>query len=258
MSQKETITITVRGILFVTSYLVTPVRSSNGAKVTPLVRCATRFVSWCFGESRLVSLLQEVAVKPGGTMKRYTKSIQVAMLVAAGAVMAAGCGDTRVASKENLAVALNHDYQASQDCLFAKPMPFPYQVAVNDKLLAETRRRLDALAEAGLLEREQNPEGGTTVNRYVLTAAGSQTEGKGRFCYGRRQVTSVEKFTPPVDYQGMPLTKVEYHFVLKNAPSWAKEDEVRSAFPSVAKATSEQPVDEATLLLTHDGWVLTY
>ena len=29
-------------------------------------------------------------------------------------------------------------------------------------------------------------------------------------------------------------------------------------FRSVAKATSEEPVDEATLLLTHDGWVLTY
>jgi hypothetical protein len=191
-------------------------------------------------------------------MKRYTKSIQVAMLAAAGAVMAAGCADSRVASKENLAVALNHDYQVNQDCLFAKPMPFPYEMAVNDKLLGETRRRLDALAEAGLLEREQNVDHGQTINRYVLTAAGSRTEGKGRFCYGRRQVTSVEKFTAPVDYQGMPLTKVEYHFVLKNAPGWAKQDEVRSAFPSVAKATSEEPVDEATLLLTHDGWVLTY
>ncbi len=191
-------------------------------------------------------------------MKRYMKSMQVAMLVAAGVVMAAGCADSRVASKENLTVALNHDYQVNEDCLFAKPMPFPYQVAVNDKLLSETRRRLDALAEAGLLEREQSIENGATMNRYVLTAAGSRTEGKGRFCYGRRQVTSVEKFTAPVDYQGMPLTKVEYHFVLKNAPSWAKQDEVRSAFPSVAKATSEQPVDEATLLLTHDGWVLTY
>ena len=191
-------------------------------------------------------------------MKRYSKAIQVTMLAAAGAVLAVGCGDTRVASKQNLAVALNHDYSVNEDCLFAKPMPFPYEVAVNDKLLAETRHRLDALAEAGLLEKEENPEGGVIVNRYVLTAAGSRTEGKGRFCYGRRQVTSVEKFTPPVDYQGMPLTKVEYHFVLKDSPSWAKQDEVRNAFPSVAKATSEQPVDEATLLLTQDGWVLTY
>jgi hypothetical protein len=191
-------------------------------------------------------------------MKRYTKSIQVAMLAAAGAVLAAGCGDSRVASKENLVSALNHDYSASEDCLFAKPMPFPYQVSVNDKLLAETRRRLDALSEAGLLEKEQNVQSGDTVNRYVLTAAGSRTEGKGRFCYGRRQVTSVEKFTAPVDYQGMPLTKVEYHFVLKNPPSWAKQDEVRNAFPMVAKSMSQQPVDDATLVLTNDGWVLTY
>jgi hypothetical protein len=184
--------------------------------------------------------------------------MKMAMLAAASALLAAGCADSRVASKENLADALNHDYSASQDCLFAKPMPFPYQVAMSDKLLAETRHRLDALAEAGLLEREQTTEGGDTINRYVLTAEGSRTEGAGRFCYGRRQITSVEKFTPPVDYDGKALTKVEYHFVLKNPPSWAKKDEVRNAFPMVAKSMSDEPVDEATLMLTHDGWVLTY
>jgi hypothetical protein len=191
-------------------------------------------------------------------MKRYNKAINVAMLVAAGAMLAAGCANSRVATKENLASALNHDYSANEDCLFTKPLPFPYEVAVSDKLLAETRHRLDALAEAGLLEREQSPSGRDTINRYVLTASGSRTEGKGRFCYGRRQVTSVEKFTPPVDYRGMPLTKVEYHFVLKNPPSWAKQDKVRNAFPMVAKSMSDEPVDEATLVLTNDGWVLTY
>jgi hypothetical protein len=191
-------------------------------------------------------------------MKGLAKGIQVAMLAAAGAVLATGCGDTRAASKENLAYALNHDYSANEDCLFAKAMPFPYEVAMNDKLLAETRRRLDALSEAGLLEREQEIANGTTVNRYVLTAAGSRTEGKGRFCYGRREVTSVEKFTAPVDYDGKPLTKVEYHFVLKGAPGRANQDEGRNAFPMVAKSMAEEPVDEATLMLTQDGWVLTY
>jgi hypothetical protein len=191
-------------------------------------------------------------------MKRYNTVLKAAMLAAAGTMLAAGCADSRVASKANLASALNHDYSANEDCLFAKPMPFPYEVAVSDKLLAETRHRLDALAEAGLLEREQSHLGTDTINRYVLTVAGSRTEGKGRFCYGRRQVTSVEKFTPPVDYRGMPLTKVEYHFVLKNPPSWAKQDEVRNAFPMVAKSMSDAPVDDATLVLTHDGWVLTY
>jgi hypothetical protein len=37
-----------------------------------------------------------------------------------------------------------------------------------------------------------------------------------------------------------------------------KQDEVRNAFPMVAKSTVEQPVDDATLVLTHDGWILTY
>jgi len=191
-------------------------------------------------------------------MTGYSKAVKMAVLVAASAVMAAGCADSNVASKQNLTDALNHDYLASHDCLFSKPMPFPYEVAVNDKLLTETRRRLDALANAGLLEREQTTQNGDTVNRYVLTAAGSKTEGAGKFCYGRRQVTSVENFTAPVDYNGKPLTKVEYHFVMKDSPSWAKKDEVINAFPDVAKSMAPQPVDDATLILTHDGWVLTY
>jgi hypothetical protein len=98
-------------------------------------------------------------------MKGYTKVVKMAMLAAASAVLAAGCADSRVASKANLADALNHDYSASQDCLFSRPMPFPYQVSVNDKLLAETRHRLDALAEAGLLEREQTTEGADTIRQ---------------------------------------------------------------------------------------------
>ena len=110
-------------------------------------------------------------------MKRYMKSIQVMMLAAAGAVMASGCGDSRVASKANLAYALNHDYSVNQDCLFAKPMPFPYEVAMNDKLLGETRRRLDALAEAGLLEREQNVDHGEY--REPLRADGRRQPDKG-------------------------------------------------------------------------------
>ena len=43
-------------------------------------------------------------------MKGYTKALRVAMLTAASAVLAAGCADSRVASKANLADALNHDY----------------------------------------------------------------------------------------------------------------------------------------------------
>jgi hypothetical protein len=52
-------------VLLVTNRVITLERRGNGAKVTPLVRPATRFVSWRFAESPLVSLLQEVAVTQG-------------------------------------------------------------------------------------------------------------------------------------------------------------------------------------------------
>ena len=185
-------------------------------------------------------------------------ALRLAAFAGAVSILAAGCGDQKVASKRSLEKALNRDYSLNADCLFSKPLPFPYELSVSDKLLGETRGKLDALVEAGLLTREESIRGNNVVNRYSMTASGAQVKGKGRFCYGRREVTSVEKFSTPVNYDGMPLTKVEYHFVLKDSASWAKKDEVRNAFPDVAKSMQPSPIDEATLILTNDGWVLTY
>ncbi|HEV2274320.1 MAG TPA: hypothetical protein VGR96_09145 [Acidobacteriaceae bacterium] len=185
-------------------------------------------------------------------------ALRLAVFAGAVSMLAAGCGDQRAANKQALEKALNRDYALNADCLFAKPLPFPYELAVQDKLLGQTRSKLDALVEAGLLSRVESVRGNQVVNRYSMTASGAQVEGKGRFCYGRRQVTSVERFTKPVNYDGMPLTKVEYRFVLKNSAGWAKQDEVRNAFPDVAKSMQPSPIDEATLILTNDGWVLTY
>lgn len=174
-------------------------------------------------------------------------------------VLAAGCGDQSTASKSSLVKALNHDYKMNADCLFARPLPFPYEIPVSDTLLAQTRGRLDAMVEAGLLSRDEVVRNNGIVNRYSLTALGQSAEGNGRFCYGHRKVTSVEKFTPPIEYQGRPLTTVEYHFVLKDGADWAKDSDVRSAFPNVAKSFQPSPVDQATLIRSdQQGWMLTY
>jgi hypothetical protein len=190
-------------------------------------------------------------------MNRRSTALGLALLTGAVMVMAAGCGDQT--SKASLEKALNHDYEVNADCLFARPLPFPYEISINDKLLAQTRSRLDALVEAGLLTREEEVRNNGIVNRYSLTELGMSAQGKGRFCYGHRRVTSVEKFTAPIDYQGRPLTTVEYHFVLKDGAGWAKDTEVQSAFPDVAKSFEPSPVDEATLIRSDDqGWMLTY
>lgn len=191
-------------------------------------------------------------------MKKRTKAFRWTLAAGALSMLVAGCSDQGNPSKRALERALNRDYSLSADCIFAKPLPFPYEIPVNDKLLSQTRNRLDALVEAGLLAREESIRGNAIVNRYSMTPAGLQVKGNGRFCYGRRQVTSVEKFTQPVNYDGQPLTKVEYHFVEKDSPTWAKDNHVRNAFPEVAKSMQPSPVDETTLILTNDGWVLTY
>jgi hypothetical protein len=171
--------------------------------------------------------------------------LQAMVLMGGAAILVAGCGDKRAISKENFAEVLKQDYAANEDCLFSKPVQYPYEIAASDVLLAKTRRQMDALAAAGLLTDAISNRGRDTIHRYELTASGKQVAGGGRFCYGRREVTSVDRFT-----------RVNYHFVEKDSAAWAKVHEVQSAFPVVAKTLAQQPVDEATLVLTGDGWVL--
>ena len=166
-------------------------------------------------------------------------------------LLGSGCGDKREMSKQNFAHVLNEDYSANADCLFTKPLPYPFEMQANDKLLGDVHSKLDALTAAGLLTRTSH-DGNL---RYELTLTGQQVPGKGRFCYGKRQVTSVDNFSAPTEFHGNRFTKVEYHFIEKGRPDWAKIQAIQTAFPAVAKVVADQPVDQATLVLTDDGWV---
>jgi hypothetical protein len=166
-------------------------------------------------------------------------------------LLGSGCGDKREMSKENFAHVLNEDYSANADCLFAKSLSYPFEMQAGDKLLGEVHTKLEALAAAGLLNRTS--QGGQL--RYELTLTGRQVPGNGRFCYGKRQVTSVDGYTAPKEFHGNRFTKVEYHFIEKDSPTWAKVRAIQTAFPDVAKAVADEPVDKATLVLTPDGWV---
>jgi hypothetical protein len=183
--------------------------------------------------------------------RQLTSLAGLAAIAGALVLLGSGCGDKREMSKENFAHVLNEDYSANADCLFTKPLPYPFEMQANDKLLGDVHRKLDALAAAGLLTRAEKGEN----LRYELTLTGQQVPGKGRFCYGRRQVTSVDTYSAPTEFHGNRFTKVEYHFVEKGSPDWAKIQAIQTAFPAVAKAVADAPADKATLVLTEDGWV---
>jgi hypothetical protein len=185
-------------------------------------------------------------------MTRQLKHLAgLTMIAGALVLLGSGCGDKREMSKQNFAHVLNEDYSANADCLFTKPLPYPFEMQANDKLLGDVHTKLDALTDAGLLSRTDH-DGNL---RYELTVTGRQVPGNGRFCYGKRQVTSIDNYTTPTEFHGNRFTKVEYHFVEKDSPDWAKVRAIQNAFPAVAKAVADRAVDQATLVLTDEGWV---
>jgi hypothetical protein len=171
-------------------------------------------------------------------------------------ISAVGCTDRTSVSKENFAQVINEDYATNGDCLFSRSLSFPYRVGENDKLLAQTRHQLDALATEGLLDRTVVKEGNDTLLSYAMTDTGRKVPGDGRFCYGKREVTSVDNFSAPSEFRGVQMTHVGYHYMVKDSATWAKDPAVKTAFPSVARSLSDQPVDEATLVLEKEGWTL--
>ncbi len=168
----------------------------------------------------------------------------------------AGCTDRTSVNKENFARVITQDYATNGDCLFTRSLAFPYHVGAEDHLLTETRNQLNALTNEGLLTRASSTQGSETLLQFALTETGRKVPGDGRFCYGNRHVTSVDTFSAPAAFRGVQMTHVGYHYTIKDGATWAKAQDVKAAFPSVARSMSDQPVDEATLVLEKEGWAL--
>ena len=100
-----------------------------------------------------------------------------------------------------------------------------------------------ALLDVGLIE----PTPGATAAdvqlfRTTAKAAAWVVERRGvstmiDLCYGRREVTSVEKLTP---YPADTGPAVRYRYRIADAPDWASRPEVRAAFPFLDAALTQE------------------
>ena len=161
----------------------------------------------------------------------------------------AGCGADTKPTNDKLAKGLNTYFETRNECLFPTPIKFPYEVSPGTNTKEETKR-MDALTHAGLLEKQS--AAAIHVERYTLTPLGERQ--KGRFCYGHRQVTSVDAFTPPVKQNGFLQTTVNYHADMMDVPVWVKTDEMRAAFPQMAAAISGPQPAQITMENAGAGW----
>ena len=179
-------------------------------------------------------------------MGRRTKT---SILAGCAFLWIAGCGTDTKPTNDKLEKGLNAYFEARNECLFPAPLKFPYEVSPGSNA-KEEEKQMDAMTKAGLLEKQS--AAAIHVERYTLTPLGERQ--KGRFCFGHRQVTSVDEFTPPVKQNGFLQTTVKYHVAMMDVPVWAKTDEMRAAFPQMATAISGPQPGQITMENAGAGW----
>jgi hypothetical protein len=189
---------------------------------------------------------------------QYTAGVLLCGLV----ILAAGC-DKSKPDTTNFKTAINNYYTAHPSCVWSSPVKFPVQAdASND----QQTKGFDALTDAGLLTRTPEEKkrfliGSKQVNDYdvssngrtVWTADPSQP-GYGNFCYGHRDVTSIDNVTMGTNQNGANTATVNYHYNLSGVPDWAKSQEMQTAFPNVQTDMATPKTATATLLQTQDSW----
>jgi hypothetical protein len=162
--------------------------------------------------------------------------------------------------------AINDHYKAFPVCIWSQPKKFPVQAATSDDAKTEG---YDALTQEGLLQRTTAEKkvliiASKQVNNYDLSDKGrtswtpdSSQPGYGNFCYGNREVTSIDDSTLGTNGAGAKTVDVTYHYQIAKVASWANSPEMKTAYPAIASALGTNPSDKATLVMTGDHWEFT-
>jgi hypothetical protein len=163
----------------------------------------------------------------------------------------------------NYKSAINDHFKAYPACIWSEPKKFPVQAATADDSKTEG---YDALLQEGLLTRTTGEKkvmiiASKQVNNYDLSDKGrtswtpdSSQPGYGNFCYGNREVTSIDNSTLGTSGDGNKTVDVTYHYKIGSVASWATSQEMKTAYPDMAAAIDSNPSDRASLIMTGDRW----
>jgi hypothetical protein len=148
-------------------------------------------------------------------------------------------------------------------CIWPQPKKFPVQAATSDDSKTEG---YDALTQECLLTRTTAEKkvlilASKQVTNYDLSERGrtswtpdSSQPGYGNFCYGNREVTSIDNATLGTNGSGAKTVDVTYHYQITNVANWANSQEMKTAYPSIASALGSNPTDSASLVMAGGHW----
>ena len=187
----------------------------------------------------------------------------ITLLAASTALLFAGCKRT-ADNTSNYKTAINNYLGTNVSCLWPEPQKFPVQVDTSD---SDKTAKYDALYNQGLLDRTTGDKKkllgliNKQVTNYDLSAKGksawtaSNTDpSSGNFCYGHREVTSIDSSNATGNNPGATAT-VAYRYDFSSVPDWAKNGGVQNAFPNVQRNLAGGS-SSATLTDTDNGWVV--
>jgi hypothetical protein len=181
------------------------------------------------------------------------------------ALMSTACNngsDTDMSYK----AAINDHFKAYPVCIWSQPKKFPVQAATSDDAKTEG---YDALTQEGLLTRTTAEKkvliiASKQVNNYDLSEKGrtswtpdSTQPGYGNFCYGHREVTSIDNSTLGTNSEGAKTVAVSYRYQIVNVADWANSPQMKTAYPELASSLGSNTSDNATLVMTGDHWAYT-
>lgn len=190
------------------------------------------------------------------------KSIsKLALVSLSAALLFAGCKKT-ADNTLNYKSAINTWYASNPSCLWDASKQLPHQVTTAD---TDKTTHYDALFDQGLLTRVSGDKKALLgliskqVTTYDLSEKGRSAwtadtaqPGFGNFCYGHREVSSIDSATPNNGQPGA-TTVVTFHYTFTGAPDWAKAAETQTAFPRIQTDMAGGSAT-ATLIDTPNGW----
>ncbi len=177
-------------------------------------------------------------------------------------LLSAGCKKT-ADNTSNYKTAINNYLGTNRSCIWPVPQKFPTQVNTDSGKTAA----FDALYNQGLLIRTTADKKqllgliNKQVTNYDLSDKGksswtaSQADpSTGNFCYGHREVSSIDSATATGDQPGATAS-VAYHYTFTTVPGWAKDGGVQNAFPNIPRNLAGG-ASTATLKDTDNGWIV--
>ncbi|HVW76054.1 MAG TPA: hypothetical protein VHB45_00475 [Alloacidobacterium sp.] len=189
---------------------------------------------------------------------RYGTGLALCVFLAIGS----GCNKTKP-DTTNFKTAIDNYYAAHPSCVWASPVKFPAQADTSND---QQTKGFDALTDAGLLTRASQEKkrfliGSKQVNNYDVSDKGRSAwtpdpsqPGYGNFCYGHREVTTIDNVSMGTNPNGANTASVSYHYDFGNVPDWAKSQETQSAFPNVQADLATPKTATTNLVQTQDSW----